>query len=85
MKYASVKYITTPKFFTKSLDNYNKQSKLINNEIKTIVVQLKTKKNDEYHHMCVDLQDKIEMKRIIMNRKKELYEMFDMKWDEDFH
>ena len=76
----------TQKSFTNSVHFYNIQHNQIDKQINKLVLDLrddrysKERKND----ILFELQSKIDDKREITDKKRDLYKSYDLHWDEEF-
>lgn len=73
----------THKSFTNSLQLYNIQYNQVNKRINTLVLKLGNS-SENRDDLYFELQSRIDDKRDIMNKKRDLYKSYNIHWDEEF-
>lgn len=85
----STTFTTHPnKTFLKRLQKYNFRDSLIEKEMKKIIVKIHSEcsdSEDHCHSLHIQLQEKIDDKRVVLNDKRDLFEAYNLHWDEEFH
>lgn len=73
----------TQKSFTNSLQLYNIQCNQVNKRINTLILKLDNS-NENNDDVYFELQLRIDDKRDIINKKRDLYKSYNVHWDEEF-
>ena len=74
----------TQKSFTNSLQLYNIQYNQVNKRINLLVLKLSNSNEKDKDDVYLELQKRIDDKRDIMNKKRDLYKSYNLYWDEEF-